>query len=163
VRGAPYDSSQRLDWFNRLDCLDNETITFNLLLIGDTVPLGGTHIEAWLGTACEDTANRVNGPCVKVGETSDVATATHANTSPLDGGQTYAVGVVALDNYANPSPVSEIACGIAEAPVGRNVIDLSRGGCGVSRGCTDGLGVWIVFGALGGMVRRRLKRGSHCT
>jgi hypothetical protein len=71
ARGPSYDPSELdLNQFNLADCLANDDITFTLTLGTTTVTPTAYNIEAWLGTACDQAMNRLNGPCVKIGSTS---------------------------------------------------------------------------------------------
>jgi len=60
VRGTSYDAAYlRLNQFNQANCTDHELVTFNVDIQGTASATAGTHLEAWIGTACELRANRV--------------------------------------------------------------------------------------------------------
>lgn len=69
VRGASYDSSFLfLNQFNRQSCLDDETVLFNIDIRGTQAMVQGFHIEAWVGSACDDKANRISDQCTLIGQ-----------------------------------------------------------------------------------------------
>jgi hypothetical protein len=80
VRQPPTASGLLLNQFNRQDCLDDELITFALILSGSTAQLVTFHAEAWVGIECEDASNRESGACVKV---ASARLASHQIVVPL--------------------------------------------------------------------------------
>jgi hypothetical protein len=68
VRGASYEPNYlRLNQFNRQNCSDDETVVFNVDIFGPAAIVVPFHLEAWVGTGCEETASRSSGACTKVG------------------------------------------------------------------------------------------------
>jgi len=68
VRGASYNPNYlRLNQFNRQNCLDDERVSFNVDIGGTQATVSGFHLEAWVGTGCEELANRSGGVCTQVG------------------------------------------------------------------------------------------------
>jgi len=61
VRGPSHDADfQFLNQFNRQNCLDDETVEFNVDIRGSQAMVGHTHLEAWVGSACDERANRIS-------------------------------------------------------------------------------------------------------
>lgn len=68
VRGPSYDANWLfLNQFNRQNCTDDEVVTFNIDIRGGQAATGTYHLEGWVGTACDDLANRSSGLCTEVG------------------------------------------------------------------------------------------------
>jgi hypothetical protein len=68
VRGGSYNANfLRLNQFNRQNCVDDERVSFNVDIRGSAATTSGFHLEAWVGTACEETASRSSGLCTMVG------------------------------------------------------------------------------------------------
>ncbi|HEX5102029.1 MAG TPA: hypothetical protein VFV94_21115 [Polyangiaceae bacterium] len=69
VRGPSYDPTRLvLNRFNWQNCSDDELVRFNVDISGSQAATSSFHLEAWVGTACDDLANRSSGACTKVAE-----------------------------------------------------------------------------------------------
>ena len=69
VRGASYDpTTSLLNQFNAQNCIDDEVVNFTVDIRGGQAATAAFHLEAWVGTACDDSANRASGLCTKVAE-----------------------------------------------------------------------------------------------
>jgi hypothetical protein len=140
VRGDSYNSTfLRLNQFNQANCVANEIVRFNVAITNVSgVAVSGYHLEAWIGTACDQQANRPGSSfgCRKIGEAA-------ANVRQLD------IWVRDLVGGLNPNEWGDTTSsgGGTSGTGGTDV-----GGTGGTGGTTAGAGGTLLSGGAGGTI-----------